>query len=62
MPTGFSLLLLVLILITPMQVHSLIADVLCAREDLGDAAPYIPTFYQYCEPIEPCPAAEVSKT
>lgn len=45
-----------------MQVHSSIADILCAQEDLGDAAPYIPTFYQYCEPIKPCPEAEVSKT
>lgn len=36
------------------------ADIMCAREDLGNAAPYIPTFYQYCEPIKPCTAAEVS--
>jgi len=34
------------------------ADIMCAREDLGNAAPYIPTFYQYCEPIKPCTAAE----
>lgn len=51
-----------LVLIASMQVHSSIADILCAQEDLGDAAPYIPTFYQYCEPIKPCPEAEVSKT
>ena len=43
----------------PIQVHSIIVEVLCMTEGLGDPGPYIPTFYQFCGPIKQCATAEV---
>ena len=42
------------------QPRSQVGRVLMATPDLGPPAPYIPTYYQECSPIQPKANSEVS--